>query len=194
MIIWILNSENSTDEKPTSITNPIVTRCFRYSPIGIMFLVMAEYSVSDISEYATQIGLYMLTVIVGLAIHFFVVLPLILLLVAKRNPLRYYKSLLPAMATAFGRFPPSGILNISCWFFWRLFPSGSGNFNQILLMRVFYFCELPTRILSGTASSTVTIPLTMKCTKKAGVSDNVVDFVIPVGATVNMDGQCFCSP
>lgn len=28
----------------------------------------------------------------------------------------------------------------------------------------------------------------MKCVKKAGVSEDVVDFVIPVGATINMDG------
>ena len=69
-----------------------------------MFLVMAEYSVSDVSEYAKEIGLYVVTVLVGLAIHFFIVLPLILFALAKKNPLLYYKSLLPAMATAFGSF------------------------------------------------------------------------------------------
>ena len=69
-----------------------------------MFLVMAEYTVSDIGQYAKEIGLYIVTVLVGLAIHFFVVLPLVLLLLAKRNPLPYYRALLPAMATAFGKF------------------------------------------------------------------------------------------
>ena len=69
-----------------------------------MFLVMAEYTVSDIGDYAKEIGLYIVTVLVGLAIHFFVVLPLVLLLLAKRNPLPYYRALLPAMATAFGKF------------------------------------------------------------------------------------------
>ncbi|KAL5263234.1 hypothetical protein ACHWQZ_G008575 [Mnemiopsis leidyi] len=123
------------------IINKLTRVVLWYSPIGIMFLVMAEYTVSDIGEYAKEILLYIVTVLVGLAIHFFVVLPLILLLLAKRNPLPYYRALLPAMATAF-----------------------------------------------GTASSTVTIPLTMKCTKRAGVSADVVDFIVPVGATINMDG------
>jgi len=123
------------------IINKLTRVILWYSPIGIMFLVMAEYSVSDINKYANQIGMYIVTVLVGLGIHFFIVLPAILFSLTRRNPLVYYKSLLPAMATAF-----------------------------------------------GTASSTVTIPLTMKCTKKAGVSGDIVDFVIPVGATINMDG------
>lgn len=119
-----------------------LTKCILwYSPIGIMFLVMAEYSLSDVDQYASQIGKYIATVLAGLAAHLFIVLPSILMICTGRNPLSYYKSLLPAMATAF-----------------------------------------------GTASSTVTIPLTMKCVKKAGVSADIVDFVAPVGATVNMDG------
>jgi proton glutamate symport protein len=41
----------------------------------------------------------------------------------------------------------------------------------------------------STASSSATLPLTMDCiTKKAKVSKRVSSFVLPVGATVNMDG------
>lgn len=41
----------------------------------------------------------------------------------------------------------------------------------------------------STASSSATLPITMDCiTKKAKVSKNVSSFVLPVGATVNMDG------
>lgn len=67
-----------------------------------MFLVMAEYITSGIGDYAEKIGMYIATVLAGLAIHFFVALPLFLLLLGKKNPLRYYQALLPAMATAFG--------------------------------------------------------------------------------------------
>ena len=41
----------------------------------------------------------------------------------------------------------------------------------------------------STASSSATLPLTMECVeKKAGVSNRITSFVLPLGATVNMDG------
>jgi len=41
----------------------------------------------------------------------------------------------------------------------------------------------------STSSSSATLPLTMECVeKKAGVSEKTTSFVLPLGATVNMDG------
>ncbi len=40
----------------------------------------------------------------------------------------------------------------------------------------------------GTASSAATLPLTMECLRENGVSKRSVQFVIPLGVTVNMDG------
>ena len=40
----------------------------------------------------------------------------------------------------------------------------------------------------GTASSAATLPLTMECAVEAGVDKRAVKFVLPLGATVNMDG------
>ena len=40
----------------------------------------------------------------------------------------------------------------------------------------------------GTASSSATLPLTMECSVNAGVNPKAVKFVLPLGATVNMDG------
>ncbi len=41
----------------------------------------------------------------------------------------------------------------------------------------------------STASSSATLPITMECVEKnAGVSNKVTSFVLPLGATVNMDG------
>ena len=41
----------------------------------------------------------------------------------------------------------------------------------------------------STASSSATLPLTMECLqKKSGVSERTTSFVLPLGATVNMDG------
>ena len=41
----------------------------------------------------------------------------------------------------------------------------------------------------STASSSATLPITMECANlKAGVSKRSTDFVLPLGATINMDG------
>lgn len=40
----------------------------------------------------------------------------------------------------------------------------------------------------GTASSSATLPLTMECTRENGVDERAVRFVLPLGATINMDG------
>ena len=60
----------------------------------------------------------------------------------------------------------------------RLDPRRHGRVMAPALMTAF-----------STRSSSATLPLTMKCVEKgAGVSNRVTSFVLPLGATVNMDG------
>jgi len=40
----------------------------------------------------------------------------------------------------------------------------------------------------GTASSSATLPLTMECARENGLDKRAVRFVLPLGATINMDG------
>jgi Na+/H+-dicarboxylate symporter len=40
----------------------------------------------------------------------------------------------------------------------------------------------------GTASSNATLPVTFECVERAGVSRKISGFVLPIGATANMDG------
>lgn len=40
----------------------------------------------------------------------------------------------------------------------------------------------------GTASSNATLPVTFECVQNAGVSRRIAGFVLPIGATANMDG------
>jgi Na+/H+-dicarboxylate symporter len=111
------------------------------APIGVFALVAKL--VSGIG-YASLVHLipYALTVAGGLAIHFFVTLPLLAFLLARVDPFRLMKAMSEALLTAF-----------------------------------------------STASSAATLPLTMqRAEKKAGVSNRVASFVLPMGATVNMDG------
>lgn len=50
---------------------------------------------------------------------------------------------------------------------------------------------LPAMLFAfSSASSIGTLPLNMECTKKLGARKDVRSFVLPLGATINMDGTC----
>lgn len=57
-------------------------------------------SISDIAITAQMLGLYTLTVIVGLLIHGVITLPTIFWLLARRNPATYFKGMIQAWITA----------------------------------------------------------------------------------------------
>ncbi len=53
----------------------------------------------------------------------------------------------------------------------------------------FFRKELPAMIFAfSSASSVGTLPINMECTEKMGVKRDVSAFVLPLGATINMDG------
>ncbi|MBN1805887.1 MAG: dicarboxylate/amino acid:cation symporter [Sedimentisphaerales bacterium] len=57
-------------------------------------------------------------------------------------------------------------------------------------VRTFFRGIRPAQLIAfGTASSSATLPVTMECTEKRfGVSKQIASFVLPLGATINMDG------
>ncbi len=113
----------------------------KFAPIGIFGLVAKVVAETGYSAFE-PLAWFFVCVLLGLAVHFFVVLPMLLLLVGRVNPLDHYRAMAPALLTAF-----------------------------------------------STSSSAATLPLTMECVEKnAGVSNRTTSFVLPLGATVNMDG------
>lgn len=116
-----------------------------YAPLGIASLVCARIAGAPEAFWQSdlpRLGWYMATVLAGLALHVFVVLPLIFWAVTRRNPFAFLLGVSQALLTAF-----------------------------------------------STASSAATLPLTIEgCRKNNGVSDRVAGFVLPLGATINMDG------
>lgn len=113
----------------------------KFAPIGV-FALVAKVVASTGFEAFVPLLWFFLSVVIALAIHFFITLPLLLKLVAGVSPLRHYRAMAPALFTSF-----------------------------------------------STASSAATLPLTMECVEKnAGVSNRTSSFVLPLGATVNMDG------
>nr|XP_002124271.1 excitatory amino acid transporter 3-like [Ciona intestinalis] len=114
-----------------------------YAPIGIIFLIAGEImKMEDPAKVLEQLGLYMATVIAGLAIHGILVLPLIYFIVVRKNPFAYLSGVLQALLTAV-----------------------------------------------ATSSSSATLPVTVNCLEQNNKLDKrVTRFVLPIGATINMDG------
>ena len=77
--------------------------CCRYSPVGICSLIAAKVAaMDDISGSLEKLGLYMVTVIVGLLVHALILLPLLFFIVVRRNPFRFLAGMRDAIVFAFG--------------------------------------------------------------------------------------------
>lgn len=112
------------------------------APIGVFCLVAWTVARLGGEELLRPLLTYMITVVAGLAIHAFIVLPLILFMFGRTNPFVYMRQMREALMTAF-----------------------------------------------GTDSSSATLPVTMDCAEReGGVSKRASGFVLPLGATINMDG------
>lgn len=120
-----------------SITKLIIS----FAPIGVFGLVTPTLMQVGFETLGVM-GKFAVTVLLGLAIHALIVLPLLLWILGKINFKSHYQAMAPALLTAF-----------------------------------------------STASSSATLPLTMDCIRKrAGVSNKITSFTLPLGATINMDG------
>ena len=113
----------------------------KFAPIGV-FALVAKVVASTGFDAFKPLALFFLTVLCALAVHMFVILPLLLRYFGRVQPVRHYQAMAPALLTAF-----------------------------------------------STASSSATLPMTLECVEKnAGVSNRTSSFVLPLGATINMDG------
>ena len=119
----------------------LTTSLIKLAPLGVLGLIASAVAGMGFDLFAA-VGKYMLTITIGLSIHFLIVLPAMFYLFTKRNPLVHYRALASVMVFAF-----------------------------------------------SSSSSAATLPLTMKTVENnVGVSNKVSSFVLPMGATVNMDG------
>lgn len=119
----------------------------KFAPLGILGIVtgvIADQAADKAKLLNTfqHLGIYMLTVLGGLAIHSFITLPLIIKFIGKVSPAKHFKAMSLPLVTAF-----------------------------------------------STSSSSATLPLTLESVEhNDGVSNKITSFVLPLGATVNMDG------
>ncbi|XP_077910524.1 excitatory amino acid transporter 4 isoform X2 [Halichoerus grypus] len=80
-----------------------------YAPVGILFLIAGKIlEMEDMAVLGGQLGMYTLTVIVGLFLHAGGVLPLIYFLITHRNPFPFIGGMLQALITAMGTSSRAG--------------------------------------------------------------------------------------
>lgn len=121
----------------------IVDIIMKAAPYGVFALICTLVVEAPSSDIFVALGMYSLTLIVGIAILLFIIYPFILRVWGGiPNPVVFFKGILPAQLVAF-----------------------------------------------STSSSAATLPVTMECIEdKMGVNKEVSSFVVPIGATINMDG------
>ncbi|XP_073971376.1 excitatory amino acid transporter 1 isoform X2 [Rhodnius prolixus] len=135
----LLNFYSALGESMMLITNWVIW----LSPIGVFFLVAAKMiEAESFAVMIGQLGLYFLTVIIGLFVHGFIVLPIIFFVATRIIPFTFLANMGQAIVTAF-----------------------------------------------ATGSSSASLSVSMSCLEeKNNVDPRVTRFVMPIGATVNMDG------
>ncbi|XP_060894847.1 solute carrier family 1 member 3a isoform X1 [Labrus mixtus] len=144
-----------------------------YAPIGILFLIAGKIvEMDDITSMGGQLGMYTVTVICGLLVHAIVVLPTLYFVITRKNPFVFIAGILQALVTALGTSSRyMGLHDLQVYFFFHFFST----FNHIVP---------PFPPLSS-----ATLPITFKCLEENNkVDKRVTRFVLPVGATINMDG------
>ena len=68
--------------------------------VAVVFLVAREIvKMEDPMAEIKALGLYMLTVVIGVLLHGFVVLPSLYFLLVRKNSYKFLRRLIPAMAT-----------------------------------------------------------------------------------------------
>ncbi len=113
----------------------------KFAPIGVFGLVGAVIAEAGLGATG-PLAVFSVSVLLALALHAFVTLPLLVRFVGRANPWKTLAGASPAMLTAF-----------------------------------------------STASSSATLPVTIKSVEEnIGVSNKTSSFVLPLGATVNMNG------
>ncbi|XP_017506811.1 excitatory amino acid transporter 3 [Manis javanica] len=123
-------------------TMKIVQIIMCYMPLGILFLIAGKIIEVEDWEIFRKLGLYVVTVLSGLAIHSIVILPLIYFIVVRKNPFQFAMGMAQALLTA------------------------------VMI-----------------SSSSATLPVTFRCVEeKNQVDKRITRFMLPVGATINMDG------
>ncbi len=142
-----VNGVRNLFESLNEVILKMIDLIMEIAPIGVFALIssliveFAGDSLESAVDLFKALGLYSLSVLIGLSFMIYGVYGA-LILISGKNYFTFFKKILPVQMVAF-----------------------------------------------STSSSSATLPVTMDaCEKDLGISNEVASFVLPVGATVNMDG------
>lgn len=133
----------------------------------------------DVVPLVTSLGKYIFASILGHVIHGGIVLPLIYFGFTRKNPFSFLSGLITPFTTAFATCSRYAITSWGC--------------RSAFQGQVFHYiapCVFPV--------SSATLPSMIKCVEENnGVDKRISRFILPIGATVNMDGaaifQCIAA-
>ncbi len=90
----------------------------RFTPLGVFSItakIISEQVIleNDLKILISRLGLYFITVLLGLMVHMFVTLPLIVRFIGKSNPVKHFKNMATPLLTAFSTSSSNATLPIS---------------------------------------------------------------------------------
>lgn len=123
------------------VTVVVINLAMKLAPYGVAALIFSVTSKFGF-ELLIALSMYIVTVLLGLAIHQFGVFSILIKVFARYSPMKFFKKIETVMLTAF-----------------------------------------------STSSSNATLPTTMSVSQEnLGIPSHVTGFVLPLGATMNMNG------
>ena len=72
--------------------------------------------------------------------------------------------------------------------FFIVYPLILKIFTKVPVLKLLGAVSEALMVAFGTASSSATLPLTITCCEKRGISNRICSFILPLGATLHMDG------
>jgi dicarboxylate/amino acid:cation (Na+ or H+) symporter, DAACS family len=144
--LTLINKEKSDPlikilEGINDVTIAIIHLAMKIAPFGVAALLFSITSRFGF-HLLIALGFYVITVLVGLTIHLFIVYPVLLKTFARYNPFKFFRKTKGVMLTAF-----------------------------------------------STSSSSATLPTTITVSQEnLGIPSQITGFVLPLGATMNMNG------
>ncbi|MHB8905819.1 MAG: dicarboxylate/amino acid:cation symporter, partial [Melioribacteraceae bacterium] len=123
------------------VTVVVINIAMKFAPFGVTALIFSVTSRFGF-ELLVALSMYIVTVLLGLALHQFGVFPILLKIFARYSPLKFFRKIETVMLTAF-----------------------------------------------STSSSNATLPTTISVAQdNLGIPTQITGFVLPLGATMNMNG------
>jgi DAACS family dicarboxylate/amino acid:cation (Na+ or H+) symporter len=144
--LTLIKSDNSQPvirvlEGVNEIAVKVINIAMKLAPFGVAALIFSVTSRFGF-DLIVALGMYVITVLVGLALHLFGAFSILVRVFARYNPLKFFKKVETVMLTAF-----------------------------------------------STSSSNATLPTTIMVSQEnLGIPPKIAGFVIPLGATMNMNG------